>query len=237
MSEIFMDGFVYRWLHIFFGIIWIGILYYFNFVQTPFMGEMQEAPVKSGVTRVLVPRALWWFRWGAMFTFLTGLALIYIKYVDAMKSGVFLTSAGGMTITFGALLGTLMFLNVWLIIWPNQKVVIANAKATAEGKPADPKAAGSAARAGVASRTNTLFSIPMLFFMVASGHYPYVGNKESGAFAAVFYGLLLLILLIELNAIKGKLIGPLKTVKGVISGGFGLWLILYVATRFISNLG
>src|ERR1041384_796966 len=118
--------FFLRWIHFLAGITWIGILYYFNFVQTPFFAET-EAPVRSGAIQKLVPRALWWFRWGAMFTFLSGLAII-LHQSDMVPfhpngAGTFFNNSHGWFITLGAALGTIMFLNVWLIIWPNQKVV------------------------------------------------------------------------------------------------------------------
>lgn len=150
-----------RWGHFMAGITWIGLLYYFNFVQTEYFKEAEGA-AKSDAIQKLAPRALWWFRWGAMFTLATGL-------------GIFAVRGGGMSmdIYVGALLGLIMFLNVWLIIWPNQKIVIASATQVANGGKALPKAAGALASAGLASRTNTLFSIPMLFFMGASAHYPH----------------------------------------------------------------
>lgn len=150
-----------RWGHFLAGFTWIGLLYYFNFVQTEYFKEADPA-AKSDVVQKLVPKALWWFRWGAMFTLVTGL-------------GIFALRGGGMSmdIYVGALLGLFMFLNVWLIIWPNQQIIIASAKQVAEGGEALPEAAAALSSAGLASRTNTLFSIPMLFFMGASSHYPH----------------------------------------------------------------
>src|ERR1700747_585734 len=110
MSELFMDGFVFRWLHIFFGIIWIGLLYYFNFVQVPFFGET-DATTKSGAIQKLVPRALWWFRWGAMLTFLAGI-LMYLIRLGQAGAPDFYSSQYGIVITLGGLIGTIMFLNV-----------------------------------------------------------------------------------------------------------------------------
>jgi len=115
--------FMLRWVHFLAGITWIGILYYFNFVQTPFFAET-EAGVRTAAIQKLVPRALWWFRWGAMFTFLAGIS-IYLMRMSEMGAWLFYSSPYGVTITVGGLLGTLMFLNVWLVIWPNQQVVIA----------------------------------------------------------------------------------------------------------------
>src|SRR2546426_833363 len=117
--------FLLRWIHFLAGVTWIGLLYYFNFVQGPFFAEA-DASTKSSATQKLVPRALWWFRWGAMLTFLSGLAIL-------MQRKASWNDAWGMTILTGAAFGTLMFLNVWLVIWPNQKVVIASAVPGAGG--------------------------------------------------------------------------------------------------------
>ena len=103
--------FILRWIHFLAGITWIGILYYFNFVQTPFFAET-EAPVRSGAVQKLVPRALWWFRWGAMFTFLAGFLMYLIKIHEGGSD--YLASSSGLAITIGGTMGTLMFLNVWL---------------------------------------------------------------------------------------------------------------------------
>jgi uncharacterized membrane protein len=108
--------FIFRWAHVLFGIVWIGMLYYFNFVQTEYFKEA-EADAKADAVKKLAPRALWWFRWGAMFTFLTGLYLLH-------SIGASTNLLGMPVIWVGALAGTLMFLNVWLIIWPKQQVVL-----------------------------------------------------------------------------------------------------------------
>ena len=110
MEELF--NMLFRWGHILVGITWIGLLYYFNFVQTEYFKEAEESARKDAVSK-LVPRALWWFRWAALFTFLTGLVLLY-----------FITLRVNLDIILGATMGTLMMLNVWGIIWPNQKIVI-----------------------------------------------------------------------------------------------------------------
>ena len=137
--------FFLRWIHFLAGITWIGILYYFNFVQTPFFAET-EASVRTGAIQKLVPRALWWFRWAAMVTFLAGL-LMYLMRLGEMGAGLFFTSSYGVTITLGGLIGTIMFLNVWLVIWPNQQIVIASTNQVASGGQALPAAAGAARRA------------------------------------------------------------------------------------------
>jgi len=123
--------FFLRWVHFLAGITWIGILYYFNFIQTPFFAET-DAPVRSAAVQKLVPRALWWFRWGAMFTFLSGI-LIYMHKLAEAGGEVFYASPYGLAITTGGVMGTLMFLNVWVVIWPKQQVVIASATQAAQG--------------------------------------------------------------------------------------------------------
>jgi uncharacterized membrane protein len=208
-------AFLLRWIHLLAGVAWIGLLWYFNFVQGEYFKEA-EASAKSDAIRKLVPRALWWFRWGAMFTFLSGLAMLGVKHLT------------GFGIVVGSLLGTLMFLNVWLIIWPNQKIVIASAEKVAGGGAADPAAAGAAAKAGLASRTNTLFSIPMLFFMASSVHLAQLATPVTSASVLSCLIVFGIIALLEINAIKGKT-GPITTVKGVIHMGLLLTLVLYLA--------
>ncbi len=213
-----------RWGHFLAGVAWIGLLYYFNFVQTEYFKEA-DANAKSDAIQKLAPRALWWFRWGAMFTLLTGL-------------GIFAVRGGGMSVDIyvGALLGIFMFLNVWLIIWPNQKIVIASAEQVASGGKALPDAADALGKAGLASRTNTFFSIPMLFFMGASSHYPHSFSALALIVSVV------VILALEYNgaypAIKnigivsklpaaGKM-GPMASVNGVIYSGVVLTVVLFL---------
>jgi uncharacterized membrane protein len=219
--------FVLRWIHFFFGIVWIGHLYYFNFTQGPFMAETDPS-TKSGVTQKLLPRALWWFRWGAMFTFLSGWAYLGIRGHEL--GAAFLQTSYGINILVGAILASLMWFNVWFVIWPNQKVVIASATAVAQGGQANPAAAGCAAKALVASRTNVLFSMPMLFFMGAASHLNITLGETSqvGAFFGVFA---LITGLLEVNALKGKT-GPMTTVKGVIHCGLALMVVYYGLLEF-----
>ena len=153
MDELF--NMLFRFGHILVGISRIGLLYYFNFIQTEYFKEAEEDARKDAVAK-LAPRALWWFRWAAFLTFLTGVALLH--YISVKIT---------LEIILGATMGTLMMLNVWGIIWPNQKVVIG----LKEGD-----AAVAAPKAALASRTNTLFSVGMLYFMVASAHYPASGQ-------------------------------------------------------------
>ena len=209
MAELFID-YLMRWGHFLAGITWIGLLYYFNFVQTEYFKEA-DGDARVDAFSKLVPRALWWFRWGAMFTFLTGVVMLGIRGAGVTAD-----------ITVGAVLGTLMFLNVWLIIWPNQRIVIASNQAVAGGGEADPAAAGAAPKAALASRTNTLFSLPMLWFMGSSAHFSSgsIGNNTTAIIIA-----LVIIAALELNAIFGKQ-GPITTIRGVITSGVVLTVVL-----------
>ena len=219
-----MDAYIsldllFRWLHVLFGVTWIGLLYYFNFVQTEYFKEA-EATAKADAVKKLAPRALWWFRWGAMFTFLTGVILL-----EFVRKGWGLDSY----IIVGALMGTLMFLNVWLIIWPNQKIVCGIT-------PGD--AAKAAPKAGLASRTNTLFSAPMLMGMLGSFHGPgdagttVVGAAGNSAPSLGLWIAIGLILVLQANAIWGKT-GPMTTVKGVIHCSIALAVVMLALLQFV----
>lgn len=226
-----VDGvlFLLRWLHIFFGIVWIGHLYYFNFVQGAFFAET-DAATKSNAIQKLVPRALWWFRWGAMFTLITG---VIILTGMLHQNPYTVSTARGILILSGAALATLMWFNVWFVIWPAQKVVIQSAVDVAGGKPANPDAAARGARALVASRTNVLFSIPMVFFMASSTHLPLVVGSEA-SLAKYWIAFFLIVGSLQLNALKGKT-GPMTTVKGVIHCGFALSLVLYLMVEVMTK--
>ncbi len=219
--------FLFRWLHIFFGVTWIGLLYYFNFVQGAFFAET-DAATKSGATQKLVPRALWWFRWAAMWTFASG--WIYLMYRGHNEGASLFATSWGTWIITGALFGTIMWFNVWFVIWPNQKIVIANAVDTAAGKPANPAAAVAGARALVASRTNTFLSMPMLFCMAGASHLPLGINPEK--IGTYFIVIAILLAAIEFNALKGKT-GPLTTIKGVIHSSVGLTVVVYLIAEFL----
>ena len=213
-----MDAFIttdvlFRWLHVLFGITWIGLLYYFNFVQTEYFKEA-EAGAKADAVKKLAPRALWWFRWGAMFTFLTGVVLLeLVRQSHGWDSYIIM----------GATMGTLMFLNVWLIIWPNQKIVCGIT-------PGD--AAAAAPKAGLASRTNTLFSGPMLLGMMGSFHGTGAASYGVNSLPLGFWIVMALILALEANAIWGKT-GPMTTVKGVIHCSIALTVVFLALMQFV----
>ena len=207
--DLFTDQAFFRAFHILFGIAWIGLLYYFNFVQTEYV-KIADPDAKADVMKKLAPNALWWFRWAAFFTFLTGLILFYQ-----------ITARIGTEIILGATMGTLMMLNVWGIIWRNQKIVLGM-------KDGDVPAA--AAKAGLASRTNTLFSVPMLMYMVYSAHAQgsYLVLDEWNMTSLIIG--LAIIFAIEANAIWGKMLPAIASVKAVITSSFVLAVIFKIIT-------
>ena len=168
-------SFILRYLHVLSGIMWIGLLWYFNFVQIPNMPSIPDEQ-KPAISKVIAPAALWWFRWGAMATIVTGILLAHMNgyLVDAITLGMlsdgaakdlafsntFLTAIG-----IGMWLGAIMWFNVWFVIWPNQQRALGIVEADADSK------AASAKTAMLFSRTNTLLSIPMLFAMVSAQNY------------------------------------------------------------------
>ena len=156
------------WMHVFFGVIWIGLLYYFNFVQVPAVGEAladEGGPGPAAINKYVAPRALWWFRWGALLTWITGAAALHY-YLPISLHDAFMLKGGvmGATIGVGSWLGTIMLFNVWVLIWPNQKKILGIVDASAD------EIAKAKNTALMASRTNTLLSIPMLMCMVGYGH-------------------------------------------------------------------
>ena len=162
--------FLFRWAHVVVGIMWIGLLWYFNFVQVPAFAAM-DAAARNDATDKLASRALWWFRWAAAATFVFGIVLLLLILGDYPKDSDYFKSGQGMSITAGMLFGITMFLNVWGVIWVNQKVVIANARNVQAGGTANPDAPAAARRSALASRQNTVFSFPMIFFMVGAAHF------------------------------------------------------------------
>jgi len=241
MALLTESGFLFllRWIHFLAGITWIGLLYYFNFVQVPFFGET-EAPVRSGAQQKLLPRALWWFRWGAMITFITG--WLYILYMAFHLFGglrEFAATSYGWKIFFGGMLGTAMWANVWFVIWPYQQVVMRSAEQVATGGQAIPDAAAKGARAGLASRTNTMLSIPMLFFMGAAKHLIMTNPASAGQKWGALILLAIVIAAAEINA----LVGPAAPATGgkkflakldsTFWAGFILTAILYIVLAIL----
>ena len=245
-----LGNFGFRWLHILAGITWIGLLYYFNFVQVPAFAQFEAEPHKEigGKARLVAidkvaRKALWWFRWAAVSTFVTGI-LITIVTENYFTDG-FGKSAGGIAISAGMLLGTIMLLNVWGVIWRNQKVVLANAANVLAGGAPDPAAAAAGRKALMASRQNAVFSVSMLFFMVYKGHSLQQGVEVSSGSMGAFWGITLLIIAVmEVNALG---LMPWKTeankglnamydgpgVRNPLIAAFGLWAVMLILSEVL----
>ncbi len=196
-------NFAARWAHVLVGIAWIGLLYYFNFVQVPAFAELDAGSRNQAVDK-LASRALWWFRWAAAATFGFGLLLGLIPLGES-GDGIFLQDEyfrgpAGIAIATGMLLGITMFLNVWLVIWPKQKIVIANARNVLAGGEADPAAADAGRAALLASRQNAIFSFPMLMFMVGAAHF--FPSFDTGSDRGVYWAITgVIFLAFELSAL------------------------------------
>ncbi|PYN03303.1 MAG: antitermination protein NusG [Candidatus Rokuibacteriota bacterium] len=209
------DGwlFLLRWFHFLAGITWIGMLYYFNFVQVPFFAGA-EAPVRTGmIAGGLVSRALWWFRWGAMLTFITGW-LYLLHRLGQFGVQPFFATSYGWAIFIGGIIGSLMWFNVWFIIWPAQQVVMASAARVKEGGQAIPEAAARGARGGVTSR---------------------------GMKIAMMIVFAIILVIVEGNAVVGPATPDkasagkklLSTVNGTLWAGFVLTAIFVIALKII----
>lgn len=226
-----------RYLHILAGVVWIGMLYYFNFVQTPAFAEVSDS-TRSEAMRHITWRALWWFRFGALLTFLSGVWILGVQKLLGSEFDNFWTTPNGTSIAIGALYATTMFLNVWLVIWPAQQIVIGSARTVADGGEADPNAPAAAKRAARASWANTLFSIPMLWFMVFTSHFSgaYQGaGADKGPYVVTLLLSLVILAVVELTAL-GKIGGYDSPLAGrlfdkhrdTIHFGLAVWLVLWI---------
>jgi uncharacterized membrane protein len=227
-----------RWLHILVGIVWIGMLYYFNLVQVPAFAEFEQheggAKARNVALDKVARRALWWFRWAAFSTFITGLLI-----AGATENYFSDTNSGMHAILMGMLIGTIMLLNVWGVIWRNQKTVLVNAVNVLGGGTADPNAAAAGRRAFMASRTNVIFSVTMLFFMVFRSHSPYAADTASSGIAFWIIGLVILAVL-ELNALgfmpwkatpKKGLNIVLESVQNALIASGVVWVIFLILSE------
>ena len=225
-----------RWGHYLAGVTWIGLLYYFNFVQTPAFAEVSDS-TRSEALRTITWRALWWFRFSALLTFLTGVLILGFQKNLGSEFDTYWTTPAGLRITFGAILGTTMFLNVWLVIWPAQQIAIGSARAVAEGGEADAEAPAAAKRGARASRLNTLFSIPMLLFMGITAHFAgrFGGEIESGTYWGAM--VVFLVLWAGFEAVALGYVGGHDSPaskeffddhRHTMMWGFGLAVVLYV---------
>ena len=229
-------SFLFRYAHIVFGIAWIGLLYYFNFVQVPAFAKM-EAPHRNGAIDQLVPRALWYFRWAAAATAVTGIILYGLQQsLDFYEGG-----NANHSILTGMLIGLIMLTNVWMFIWPNQRIVIENARGLLAGKEANPAAATAGRRALLASRTNTLLSVTMMLFMTGTSHFFGSGHFDANGGKVVIYWIITIVVLaaIEANALgyvkglQGPGTKPLENYKLVAEGAVGLAVVMYLLWEII----
>jgi uncharacterized membrane protein len=223
-----------RWLHILVGIAWIGLLYFFNFVQTPAFAELSPGARNEAFDK-LTWRALWWFRWAAMATFLFGLLMLGIYSSD---SSDYISKYTGPSILTGILFGVTMLANVWMVIWPNQQIVIGSVRQQLAGGEADPRQPDSAKRGARASRANTFFSVTMLWFMVFTSHFAshYADIKGELSNVAIYYILVILLwAFVEASALGW--IGGLDSAfnkmvfddhKNTIIYGFVYWAVIFL---------
>ena len=235
-------AFLTRWLHVLAGITWIGLLYYFNVVQVPaFAAYGDEGKARNISIDKLARRALWWFRWAAVVTLVLGLLIIGVTE-NYMQDFMSETSGYGLphnaAIFVGMILGITMAANVWMVIWKNQKIVLANAAHVIAGGEADPGAAAAGRRAVLASRQNMIFSLSMLFYMVGASHFfgpLYDGNDAGKAWTFVIIATVIGAIL-QLNALgklggtanTNKLLWPYESHKNAMYTAVGLWVVLYI---------
>src|SRR3954447_2314720 len=230
--------------HVIVAMMWMGLLWFFNFVQTPAYAEM-EASSRNDAFDKLTWRALWWFRWSAAATVVFGLLIIGIAPKGSFGKDFWMHTAQGPTLAIGILFGLAMFLNVWLVIWPNQQVVIANARNVKAGGEANPAPAGSARAGAMASRQNTIFSLPLLVFMVGAAHFynlgPNFGDRISAGKCIIYLLIGIAVLaVLELNAL-GKISGRgntglnviYETHKNAMYTGFVLIVVFYILAELI----
>ncbi len=234
----------FRISHVIVAMMWMGLLWFFNFVQTPAYAEM-EAGSRNDAFDKLTWRALWWFRWSAAATIVFGLLIIAIAPKGSYNKDFWIHTTAGPGLAIGILFGLVMFLNVWLVIWPNQQVVIANARTLKSGGEANPNAAASARAGAMASRQNTIFSLPLLVFMVGAAHFyavgPSFGAPISGGKSLVYILIGIAVLaVLELNAL-GMISGRgntglnviYETHKNAMYAGFALIAAFYILAEIL----
>jgi len=231
LSRLYLGTFGLRWLHILVGIAWIGLLYYFNLVQVPGLAAYgDEGKARNITIDKIARRALWWFRWASIATLATGILItgaIENYYKDFMGTTDGVNHIGhDVAISVGMVMGILMAANVWMIIWKNQKVVLANAANVLGGGEANADAPTAGRKALLASRQNMIFSVSMLFFMVGAAHfYNAAFENATSSNAWTFFAIAMAITaLLELNAIG---------IFGGIKAGNKMLLILWIASEVL----
>ena len=243
LSSDYLLGFGFRWLHILVGIAWIGLLYYFNLVQVPGLAAYgDEGKARNITIDKIARRALWWFRWAAIATLATGLLITgQENYWQNFMNGSASGNGHDVAISVGMVLGILMAANVWMIIWKNQRVVLANAANVLGGGEADPNAATAGRKAFLASRQNTIFSVSMLWFMVGSAHFYSGAFPDASASDVRTYFIIAIVItaLLELNAIGifggikagNKMLWMYESHKNALITSGVLWAILWILSE------
>ena len=233
----------FRIAHVITGVMWMGLLWFFNFVQVPAFAEMEPGARNNALDK-LTWRALWWFRWAAAATVAFGILIVGIESPDVYDGDYWFKTTAGITLLLGIIMGLVMLANVWGIIWREQQVVIANARNVQAGGEANPDAAAAARRSAMASRQNTIFSLPLLVFMVGASHFYNFAHfdQDLSAGIAVLYLLvgLAIIAVLELNAlgmISGRGSGGLNVIyethKNAMYTGFGLIVFFYLFAEIL----
>ena len=245
LTQDYLFNFGFRWLHILVGIAWIGLLYYFNLVQVPGLAAYgDEGKARNITIDKIARRALWWFRWAAIATLATGLLITgQPSYWNNFMNGSSLGNGHDVAISVGMVLGILMAANVWMIIWKNQKVVLANVVNVLGGGEANADAPTAGRKALLASRQNMIFSVSMLFFMVGSAHF--YNDAFKGALtsdARLFFIIAIVITaLLELNAIGifggikagNKMLWMYESHKNALISSGVLWLVLWILSEVL----
>jgi uncharacterized membrane protein len=235
--------------HVLVAVMWMGLLWFFNFVQTPAYAEMDPAARNQAFDK-LTWRALWWFRWASAATIVFGILLVMVgsmakETIGLYRGDYWIHSSSGPNLLIGIVMGFVMFFNVWLVIWPKQQVVIGNARNLLAGGEANPDAAAAARAGAMASRQNTVFSIPVLFFMVAAGHFfntSPVFAERLGSGKVMLYLIigLIVVTVLELNAL-GLISGRgntglnviYETHRNAMITGFAIVVVMYLLAEII----
>jgi uncharacterized membrane protein len=239
-----LGNFWLRYLHVLTGVAWIGLLYYFNLVQVPGLAAYgDEGKARNITITQIATRALWWFRWASVATLATGLLIVGVlpDYMQDFMNheGSNPANAKNAAITVGMILGNTMAANVWMVIWKNQKVVIANATNVLAGGEANPDAATSGRRAMLASRQNMIFSVSMLFLMVGAAHYYPEAFSATTSKGYTFVLISLVIgALLQMNCLGlfggikagNKMLWPYESHKNAIISSVVLFVVLFVVS-------
>ena len=228
--------------HVIVGVMWMGLLWFFNFVQVPAYAEM-DAAARNNALDKLTWRALWWFRWAAIATVVFGILIIAV-WPD-QYDGDYWKSTAGVTLLLGIIMGLVMAANVWMVIWPNQQIVIANARNVQAGGEANPDAAAAGRRGAMASRQNTIFSLPLLVFMVGASHFylssehwdPSPGGAKWGLYFIIGIAIIAVLEVNALGKISGTGNGGLNVIyethKNAMYTGFALIVIFYLLAEIL----